>query len=46
MSGKKLNEIKPVVAKDREDLIKIIEDTIEKNGYNCDLNFIDVSFSY
>ena len=43
MSGKKLNEIKPVVAKDREDLIKIIEDTIEKNGYNCDLNFIDVS---
>ena len=29
MSGKKLNEIKPVVAKDKEDLIKIIEDTTD-----------------
>ena len=42
MSGKKLNEIKPVVAKDKEDLIKIIEDTINKDGNYSDLNFIDV----
>ena len=44
MSGKKLNEIKPVVAKDKEDLIKIIEDTINKDGNYSDLNFIDVSY--
>lgn len=44
MSGKKLNEIKTVVAKDKEDLIKIIEDTINKDGNYSDLNFIDVSY--
>ncbi len=44
MSGKKQNEIKPVVAKDKEDLIKIIEDTINKDGNCSDLNFIDVSY--
>ena len=44
MSGKKQNEIKPVVAKDKEGLIKIIEDTINKDGNCSDLNFIDVSY--
>ena len=32
-----------VVAKDCEHLKSLIEDAIEKNGPNCDLNFIDVS---
>ena len=32
-----------VVAKDKEHLENLIKETIEKNGLNCDLNFIDVS---
>ena len=32
-----------VVAKDKEHLKHLIEETIAKNGANCDLNFIDVS---
>ena len=38
MSGKKLNEIKPVVAKDKEDLIKIIEDTRLENLMEISVN--------
>jgi len=36
-------EQKIVVAKDKDDLIKLIKAAIKKNGENCDLNFIDVS---
>ena len=32
-----------IVAKNREHLEHLIEDAIEKDGPNCDLNFIDVS---
>ena len=43
MSEHKQIEMEQVVAKNKEDLLKIIKDTIKKNGNNCDLNFIDVS---
>ena len=33
-------QIKP---KDKQELVKIIDDTISKQGLNCDLNFIDTS---
>ena len=33
-------QIKP---KDKQELVKIIDDTISKEGLNCDLNFIDTS---
>ena len=36
-----LNE--QVQPKTKEELQKIIEKTIKEQGYNCDLNFIDVS---
>ena len=32
-----------VQPKNRKELVKIIEDTIKKEGYNCNLNFIDTS---
>ena len=32
-----------VQPKDKNDLIRIIEDTIQKEGNDCDLNFIDTS---
>ena len=32
-----------VIARDREHLKQLIKETIEKEGPNCDLNFIDVS---
>ena len=32
-----------VQPKDKDDLIRIIEDTIQKEGNDCDLNFIDTS---
>ena len=35
--------VKTVKADNPEHLKNIIEDTIKKNGNNCDLNFIDVS---
>ena len=33
-----------VQPKNKKELVKIIEDTIKKEGYNCNLNFIDTSF--
>ncbi len=36
-------ENEKVVAKDKEDLKFLINQAIKENGYNCDLNFIDVS---
>ena len=41
MATKKTEE--KVVAKDKEHLKKLIEDTIKEKGVNCNLNFIDVS---
>ena len=32
-----------VQPKNRKELVKIIEDTIKKEGSNCNLNFIDTS---
>ena len=32
-----------ITVEKREHLIKLISETIEKEGPNCDLNFIDVS---
>ena len=32
-----------VQPKTKDELKKIIEDTIKENGFNCDLNFIDTS---
>lgn len=32
-----------IVARDKEHLVQLIKETIEKEGPNCDLNFIDVS---
>ena len=32
-----------VQLKNKDELIKIIEDTIKKEGYDCNLNFIDTS---
>ena len=32
-----------VQPKTKDELKKIIEDTIKEQGYNCDLNFIDTS---
>jgi hypothetical protein len=32
-----------IVARDSEHLKQLIKETIEKEGPNCDLNFIDVS---
>ena len=32
-----------VQPKNKKELVKIIEDTIKKEGYNCNLNFIDTS---
>ena len=34
---------KRVVAKDKEHLVRLIEEAIDKYGLDCDLNFIDVS---
>ena len=36
-------ENEKVIAKDREDLKFLINQAMKENGYNCDLNFIDVS---
>jgi surface protein len=36
-------ENEKVIAKDKEDLKYLINQAIKENGYNCDLNFIDVS---
>jgi hypothetical protein len=38
-----LPEIPKITVKDREHLMRLISETIEKEGPNCDLNFIDVS---
>ena len=40
-----LNEASKTVVqpKTKDELKKIIEDTIKEQGYNCDLNFIDTS---
>ena len=39
-----LNEAETTVQpKTTEELKKIIKDTIEEQGYDCDLNFIDTS---
>lgn len=35
--------MKTIIAKDKEHLKTLIRETITKNGYFCDLNFIDVS---
>jgi hypothetical protein len=32
-----------VQPKDKDELIEIIRNTIKKEGYNCNLNFIDTS---
>ena len=32
-----------VQPKNRKELVKLIRNTIEKEGYNCNLNFIDTS---
>lgn len=40
---KKIVPEKKVVAKNREHLLSIIDAAIEKNGLECDLNYIDVS---
>ena len=38
----RLNESESTVQpKTKKELIQIIKDTIEKEGYDCDLNFID-----
>ena len=34
------DKVQPI---DKNDLIRIIEDTIQKEGNDCDLNFIDTS---
>ena len=36
-------ENEKVIAKDKEDLKFLINQAMKENGYNCDLNFIDVS---
>ena len=36
-------ENEKVIAKDKDDLKYLINQAIKENGYNCDLNFIDVS---
>lgn len=36
-------ENEKVIAKDKDDLKYLINQAIQENGYNCDLNFIDVS---
>ena len=40
-----LNEadVDKVQPKTKDELKKIIEDTIKEQGFNCDLNFIDTS---
>ena len=40
----RLNESsRKVQPKTKKELIQIIKDTIEKEGFDCDLNFIDTS---
>ena len=37
------NSSSEITPKNREDLIRLISETIKNDGPNCDLNFIDVS---
>ncbi len=38
-----MNPHEKVIARDRDHLLQLIEEAFEKEGYDCDLNFIDVS---
>ena len=38
-----MNPNEKVIARDRDHLLELIEETFEKEGKNCDLSFIDVS---
>ena len=37
------NTIKPVTVSNYDELKNLIREEISKNGFSCDLNFIDVS---